>query len=148
MSTDIVDAIAALRTRAAAITAAPVYWRDEDDVVLPDDPAAFVWIEPTIERGVYIEIGGGRGANRYRQTGELAAYVFAPRAGGALAALALAEDVAAVFRSFRGGGVSCHGASVHPAGEGEALTPPGVRSVAGNYVCVTVAVPFHFDQIA
>lgn len=145
--TDIVAAFAAIQARAVAqITTLPLLWQDDVNE-LPLDPAPFVFFELVTDRGSFIEIGGGRGANRYRHECELHAFVFVPRGQGLAYALSLAEPVAVVFRSYRGAGISCGGASVHPVGEGEALVPPGLSSAAGNYACVVVAVPLYFDHI-
>lgn len=146
--TDIVAALAAIRARAEGqITTLPLKWQDETNE-LPDEPEPFAFVEVITDRSGFIEIGGGRGANRHRQTGEIHAYVFAPIGRGLAYGAGLAEPVAAVFRSYRGGGISCMGASVHPVGEGSALVPPGLSSAAGNYACVVVIVPFYFDQTA
>lgn len=145
--TDIAAAFAAIQARAAAeIAGLPLLWQNEDNE-LPDEPAPFAYFELITDLGAFIELGGGRGSNRQRTEGELHAYVFAPRGVGLAAMLERAETVAAAFRSYRGGGISCQSATVHPAGEGEALVPPGVRSVAGNFTCCIVSIPIHFDQI-
>lgn len=145
--TPITSAFAALKARAVEqVTGMPLYWQDEDNA-LPDAPAAFCYLELVTDRGSFIEIGGGRGANTWRTPGELRAYVFLPRGEGLASGLVRAEAVAAAFRSYRGGGVTCDGASVHPVGEGEALAPPGLASAADAYACVMVAIPLHFDQV-
>lgn len=147
-STDIVAAFAALRGRAETlITSVPLFWQDEENE-LPDDPASFLYFELETDRGDVIEIGGGRGANRHRHWGEFNGYLFVPRGKGLPYMLGLAEPIAAVFRSFRGGGVSCSAATVHPVAEGESLVPPGVRSAAGRYSCVMINIPLYYDQIA
>ena len=141
-------AFAAIQARAAdRITTLPLYWQDGEDR-LPDVPTDFVFFELITEGSRVIEIGGGRGSNRHRHTGELNAYVFAPRGKGLAHLLAIAEPVAAAFRGYRRDGISVVTASVHPLGEGEGLTPPGLDSAAGNYGCAVVNMPLYFDQKA
>lgn len=145
---DIVAAHDALKARAAIAAAGmPILWRDEENEPLPDTPAPFVYFEIETDRGRAIEMGGGRGNNRYRNAGELVGYVFVPRGWGMRTALTRGETIAAAFRSFRDASVSCAEATVKPGAEGEALAPPGVRSPAGNYAAAIVVVRFRFDQI-
>ncbi len=73
--------------------------------------------------------------------------MFVRRGQGLTIALSLAETVAAAFRSWREGAVSCFDATVHPLGEGEALAPPGLSSAVSNYACAVVSVSLHFDQV-
>lgn len=146
MSVSIADALAVIQERAAAqITTMPLLWPDEDHV-LPDKPAPFVFFDVIADRSDVIEIGGGRATNRHRHRAELNAYVFAPRGTGLAYVLSLAEPVAAAFRRYASGGVKFDGATVHPVGEGAALVPPGLNSAAGNYACAVVSAPFLFDQ--
>lgn len=147
MSTTYPQAWAALRARAVAEIDLPKAWQFENNE-LPDTPAAFVYLEMVTDRAGFIEIGGGRGANRYRHNAELNAFIFVPVGQGMQEALDQAEPVAAAFRSYRTGGVSCQGAVIQPIGEGAALVPPGLQSAAGNYACVLVSVPVYFDQVA
>lgn len=145
--TTISDAWAAIQARAAAqITTLPLLWQHVDNT-LPDTPAPFVYIEMNPGRARLASFGGGRGDNRWRQQGEIQAYVFVPRGQGLAVALGYAETVAAAFRSYRDATISCFGASVMPVGQGSDLAPPGMTSVAGNYACAAVAVDFFFDQI-
>jgi hypothetical protein len=147
-TTDLAGTLAIIRARAEAqITTLPLYWQDEDNFDLPDEPAPFVFFEMIVRRGRIAGFGAGRGANLYRTPAELNAYVLIPRGQGLPVAATYAEAVAAAFRSFRSGGVSCFEATLHPMGEGEALVPPGLSSAAGNYACVVVSVSLHFDQI-
>jgi hypothetical protein len=146
-TTDLAGALAIIRARAEAqITTLPLYWQDEDNFDLPDEPAPFVFFELIVRRGRIAGYGSGRGANLYRTPAELNAYVFVPRGIGLPAAAVLAETVAMAFRSFRSGGLSCFDATPHPVGEGEALVPPGLSPAAGNYACVVVSISLHFDQ--
>lgn len=146
-TTDLAGALAIIRSRAEAQITLPLYWQDEDNFDLPDEPAPFVFFELIVRRGRIASFGGGRDANLYRAPAELNAYVFVPRGLGLSVAAILAEPVAAAFRSFRSGGLSCFDATLHPLGEGEALVPPGLSSASGNYACVVVSVSLHFDQI-
>lgn len=144
--TDIAAAWTAIRARAEAeLDDLPLFLPDRNNR-LPDDPATFLYLEIVTERAGFLEIGGGRGSNRFRNAGELHGYVFVPVGSGLEVALAAAEPVATAFRSWRGSGVIFDGASVSPLGEGAALVPPGLGSAAGNYSCAVVIAPFHFDQ--
>lgn len=147
-TTTLAGALAVLRARAEAqITTLPLYWQDEDNFDIPDEPAPFGFIEFIARRGQLVSFGSGPGGNLFRTQGELNAYVFVPRGQGLPVAAGYAETVAAAFRSYRSGGVSCFDATCHPVGEGEALNPPGLSSVAGNYACVVAQVSLHFDQV-
>lgn len=144
----ITDAFAAIQARATAlITTLPIFWQDDDNH-LPDTPEPFVFFEFIVGQARVIEIGGGRGANRHRNAGDLNAYVFVPRGSGLASMLSIAEPIAAAFRGYRNEGISITTASVHPIGEGEDLTPPGLESAAGNYGCVVVNMSIYFDQKA
>jgi hypothetical protein len=78
--TDVAAAYDALRSRAESGNfGMPIVWREEDNQALPDTPAPFVYFEIDAERGRVVELGGGRGNNRYRNGGELVGYVFVPR---------------------------------------------------------------------
>ena len=145
MSTSIAAAWAAVRARIEATVSLPVYWPEEDKP-LPDVPAAFVFVELTMDRPQVIEIGGGRGANRHRNTGEVNAYVFVPRGTGMDNALTKAEAVAAALRGHRGSGITMETCGVHPVGQGEALAPNGMDSASGNYACAVASAPIFFDQ--
>ncbi len=147
-TTTLAGAFAVLRSRAEAqITTLPLYWQDEDNFDLPDEPSSFVFFEFIARRGRLVAFGSGQGGNLFRTQGELNAYVFVPRGSGLTVAAGYAETVASAFRSYRLGGVSCFDATCHPLGEGEALNPPGLSSVAGNYACVVAQVSLHFDQV-
>jgi hypothetical protein len=148
MTASIVAVWAAIQARATAeITGLPLLWQDETNAI-PDLPQPFAFLELVTERARVIEIGGGRGANRHRYPGELHVFVFVPRGEGLARALALAEPVAAAFRSYRlADVVSFSGASVHPVGEGADLVPPGVAAAAGNYAAAVVVAPLTYDQL-
>jgi hypothetical protein len=145
--TTIATAFAALRTRAEAqITTMPLKWPNENNE-LPDTAEPFVYFDiDTFPTGI-ASFGGGRGANRYRNSAEFRAYVFVPVDWGMNEALTRGETVAAAFRSFRSDDVSCFGAGVHPVGKGTEIIPPGLESAAGNYACAAVIVDMFFDQI-
>lgn len=147
MSLTAAQAFAALRARAEAQLAGwTLVWQDEP-AVLPDVPAPFVYVELMARRGRIAGYGGGRGSNLYRMPAELTAYVFWPRGEGLAIGLGYAETVAAVFRSWRSGDLSCVDATVHPLGEGETIVPNGSSSAAGNYSCAAVRVTLHYDQL-
>lgn len=142
----------------AANAAVPLRWQNEDvdstgSVVLADPPAPFVYTEFTTGRGEVVSFGAGAGGNRFRVPFDLTAYVFVPKndftqtRDGLAQAESIAEQIAALFRSYRSGDVSCFDVSVQPGGDGADLTPPGLDSEVGNYFWACAAVSGHFDQI-
>lgn len=147
MTTTYPAAWAALRARAEANVTMPMLWQFETNE-LSDAAEAFVYFEMVTEGARFIEVGGGRGANRYRHATQFNGFVFVPVGWGMTDALTRAEAVAAAFRSYHTSVVSCDGAEIHPVGEGSQLVPPGLQSAAGNYACCVVVVPVTFDQLA
>jgi hypothetical protein len=126
----------------------PLRWQNEDGGPLPDTPAPFIYCEFIAERaGPPVSFGAGRGANTYRNPAVFDAFVFVPKGWGLTPATDIAESVAALFRSYRDGDVSCFDASVMPGGDGASLKPPGLSSEVGNYFWAAVEVSLHFDQI-
>lgn len=115
--------------------------------VIPTTAAAFAYTEFLTDPAVLAGYGGGRGANLYRNPARLDIYVFVPRGEGVTVATDLAEQCAAIFRSYRDASVSCFEASVFPLGEGSDLSPPGLRTEAGSYWCASVEVALFFDQV-
>lgn len=140
-------AFAAIQARANSEIALPKYWQDENNNDLPDTPTPFVYFEWITERAELAGFGGGRGANLYRNTGELVGYVFIPVGWGLAEGLSRAETVAAAFRSYRDDYISCFGASVEPLGRGADMIPPGLSSAVGNYTVVMVLCEMHYDLI-
>lgn len=151
------DVRQALRTRLeAGGLSIPLRWpneaRDSDgDVELPDTPAPFAYIEfmndgPEFGRGPSA-FGNGRGQNLYRSNARLEAYVFVPKGEGLDEAETLAEQIAALLRSYRSTVVSCFDATVYAGGDGADLKPPGLTSEVGNYFWARCEVALHFDQI-
>jgi hypothetical protein len=148
----IVDAVTAIKARATAITMLPRRWHDEaadsdGRTELPDTPAPFVFIHIEMDRANFLEHGAGRGSNRARVPGEIQAFVFTPRDWGLEASLPYAEHVAAALRSYKVPAVSIGFAAPQPVGDATPLTPPWLSSVAGNYACSIVALPFTFIQV-
>lgn len=143
----------------SAAQAVPLRWQNEDvdstgSAVLAEPPAPFVYTEFNTGRAELVAIGGGAGANRYRVPLDLTSYVFVPKndyvvnaRDGLAQAESIAEQIAALFRSYRSGDVSCFDASVQPGGDGADLTPPGLESEVGNYFWACCVVSGHFDQI-
>jgi hypothetical protein len=116
---------------------------------LPDIPAPFVHIEfdndgpgngPTA-------FGGGRGQNLYRNQASVVAYVFVPKGEGLNEADSIAEQVAALFRSYRDTTISCSSAHAYPGGNGADIKPPGLDSEVGNYFYAIAEASLNFDQI-
>jgi hypothetical protein len=146
-TTSLAGTLALLKARAAEqVTMLPLYWREDWPVILPDEPAPFVYFELEARRGRLVAFGAGRGNNLYRNPSELRAYVFTPRDVGLETAPNYAEAVAAAFRSFRSGGVSCFDATLFPAASASDF-PDQASSAAGNYTCVMVIVSLTYDQI-
>lgn len=121
-------------------------WQNESEP-LPDDPAPFVFTEFTTERAFLASFGGGRGANRYRHPGLITSYVFVPNGMGLPAAVNIAEQVAAVFRSYRDSDISCFEATVYPGGAGSEIKPRGLNSEVGNYFYAVAETGLFFDLI-
>lgn len=149
------QAYTVLRTRLEANKPAGISalrWQNEFEdstgaAAIPNTPAAFAYVEFQAEFAILASYGSGRGANRYRNPARLDIYVFVPRGQGLVVAADLAEQCAAVFRSYRDTDVSCFEASVFPLGEGSELAPPGLRSEVGNYWTAVVEVGLFFDQL-
>jgi hypothetical protein len=125
----------------------PMRWQNEDAGPLPDEPAPFIYTEFLVERGSIAGFGSGRGGNTYRNPARIEAYVFVPRGQGLDRAETIAEQIAALFRSYRDEHISCFDATVYPGGDGAMLTPPGLTSDVGNYFWASVEVSLHFDQV-
>lgn len=150
MSVTVSEAMAAVRARLEGGSLAfPLRWQGEDSGPLPDTPATFAFIVFNNDgsgRGP-AAFGGGPGANLYRNQASVEAFVFAPNGEGLPVATAAAETLAALLRSYRGGGISCFSADVIPVGEGSKIAPPGLSSEVSNYQCAVAEIALHFDQI-
>lgn len=139
----------------AAVTA--YRWQNEDedsngDVALPDTPAPFVYCEFLADPSSVIEIGGGRGANRHRCPANLELYVFVPRGTGlhqtdGSGCLDIADEIAALLRSFAESGVTVDSATAAPGGAGALLKPQGLSSDVTNYFWAIVTAELYFDLI-
>lgn len=130
----------------------PFRWQNENadslgNAELPSVPSPFVYCEFTTSRGRIAEYGGGRGRNVYRSAAWIVAYVFVPKGNGLDEAEMIAEQIAALFRSYRDSSISCFDATVQPGGDGTDLKPPGLSSVVGSYFYAVTEVSLHFDQI-
>lgn len=144
--TDVPGAIAALKERSKMITFVPVYWA-KDNNVLPDPPKPFVFFELEVARQRIASLGGGRGANLYRYPCELLGWLAIGRGRSAEHGASVAESIAAVFRSFRDGDVSCGDATPRPVTEVTEMAAGSMRASAGNYDWYLITVRLHFDQI-
>lgn len=122
-------------------------WQNEDGEALPNQPAAFAYTEFLTDQASIASYGGGRGNNRYRNPARIVVYVFVLRGEGLAVATDLAEQVAAIFRSYRDDDISCFEASVLPGGDGADLKPPGLSSEVDNYFWAGVEIVLFFDQI-
>lgn len=152
MSTTASQALAAIRARLnASGIAIPMYWQGDDAPILPDDPAAFVYIVFNNEGSGRspVAYGGGRGRNTYRNSALVEAYVFAPLgvAPGLTSVLEYAETIAAALRSFRNDEISCFSADVIPVGPGSSISPPGFASEVSSYQAAIAEIALQFDQV-
>lgn len=152
MSTTASQAFADIRARLGAIDAGisiPLYFQGDDAPILPDTPAAFVFIVLNIEGsgGRPAGYGGGTGRNLYRNRGTIEAYVFSPIGEGFETVCGHAETIAERLRSYRSESLSCFSADVIPIGPGSSISVPGLSSEVSNYQCAVAEIVMHFDQI-
>jgi len=127
-------------------------WQNQDadtdgNIGLPNIPTPFAYTEFVTDPGRLTGFGGGRGANLYRNPGRIDSFVFVPKGWGFAPATDIAEQIAALFRSYRDADISCFDATVYPGGNGSDVKPPGVQSDVDNYFWAGVEVSLHFDQI-
>jgi hypothetical protein len=130
----------------------PFRWQNEasdslGNASLPDEPSPFVYCEFLVEQSTIAGFGGGRGSNLYRNFARLVAYVLVPKNSGMDEAESIAEQIAALFRSYRDATISCFEATVYPGGDGATLKPAGLSSPVGAYFYASVEVSLFFDQI-
>lgn len=130
----------------------PLRWQNETadslgNIELPDTPSPFIYAEFLTDPAQLVSFGGGRFANRYRNPARLDAYVFVPKGEGLDQAESIAEQIAALFRSYRDSNISCFDATVYPGGDGASLTPPGLSSEVGSYFWAVCECSLFFDQI-
>lgn len=147
-----VEAYAVLRARLASGLDIPIRWQGEDadnqgNVDIPNVPAAFAYAEFYVDPAEAIGVGGGRFKNVYRNPARFEVYIFVPRGWGLPPALEYAEQVAALFRSYRDTDISCFDCTVFAGGDGTSLTPPGLSSEVGNYYYSVAAANLWFDQV-
>ena len=111
------------------------------DITLPDNPAAFAYVEIILNRAQIAAFGGGRGSNLQRTTGRIEAHVMEPTdSQGAGDGYDRAEAICAVFR-----GTKLNGLSVFSA---QAMPTQG-RTEDGAYAHVaTASIEISFDQPA
>lgn len=131
---------AAIKSRLAAQLPAVTFRYQNETAPLPDTPATYVFVELNVLKQNLAGFGGGRFANLYRSDGFILALILMPiSTAGVDAGLQLAEQVAAVFRSYRDSDISCVDATVRPEIG---------RTEEGNYTMVaSVEVTVTFDQI-
>jgi len=142
------QAFAAIRSRLESEGLSfPLRFQGDTQEALPGQPAPFAYVEFHPERAVLASFGGGRGENRYRNPARIDAYVFVPQGHGLVEAVTRAEQIAALFRSFRDVDISCFEASVLSGGHGSEMTVPGMSSEVNNYWYAAVEVRLFFDQI-
>lgn len=128
--------------------AVPLRWQGSTGDPLPDEPAPFIYIEMNTDPGSLVSFGGGRTSNRYRNPAVIDAYCFTPSSwGDPQYAMDIAEQVAALFRSYRDADISCFDASVFPLGEGASIKPPGLNSEVDNYYAASAQISLFFDLV-
>ncbi|MES5483575.1 hypothetical protein QMZ05_12525 [Bradyrhizobium sp. INPA03-11B] len=132
--------------------AVPVRWPNEaadslGNAALPDTPAPFVYCEFLVQNGPIAAFGGGAGNNLYRNHARLVAYALVPKNTGLDEAEMIAEQIAALFRSYRDDTITCFEAVVYPGGDGAALHPAGLSSPVGSYFYASTESSLVFDQI-
>lgn len=146
MANEVAGVLASLKAIASQITSVPVFWINDNNV-LPDPPNPFVFFEFESERGYPAAYGGGRGSNLYRYSGALLGWLAVERARGLEFGLAIAEPIAALFRSYRDSYVSVFEASVRPVtGITDYATAP-MQDISGNYNWFLIEIALSFDQI-
>lgn len=142
------EAIAAVRARLdAGSFAFPLYYDGDSNPGLPDEPATFAFVEFRNQGSVLAAFGGGRGANVYRNSALVYAFVFTPIGSGPEVATANAEPVAAQLRSYRNDVISCFNSDVVDLVTGSQMTVPGLRNEVNNYMCAIVECALIYDQI-
>lgn len=131
---------AAIKSRLAAQLPAVTFRYQNETAPLPDTPATYVFVELIVIRQFLAGYGSGRFGNLYRNEGFIQALVLVPiSTAGVDAGLQLAEQVAAVFRSYRDTDISCFDATVRPEFG---------RTEEGNYAHIaSVEASILFDQI-
>jgi hypothetical protein len=138
--------LAAAALADAAGTPLPLQWFGQNDnPVLPDLPAPFLFTVFDASPSAPIEIGGGRGRNRHRCPGSAEVFVFVPRGSGLKAATDIGEAVASLFRPLNDSGVTVDSATVYPGGPGSELSISGLPAVVGDYFYAGAGIEFHFD---
>lgn len=136
---DVTAAIKARMTSEWPHSSVPVYWENEDTVIA-DTPAPFVFVSVHTDRPFLSEFGGGRGANRWRQTGRVVFSVHVPRGAGRADADTYGEAAAVIFRGQRF-------AADIDFFEAGPIGPGGVSETNGQYWQLDVEAEFSFDQV-
>lgn len=119
--TDARDAIKAMwNANWAGDPAVPVFWHENGENILPDNPAvtpAFVYLAAVFDADRLRAFGGGPQANDRILSGAVEIRVFAGRGVGEDTALTLLDQATAAFRSRRSadGALSFIGDAVFPA---------------------------------
>ena len=110
----------------------PIAWENVD--FTPPDPIAN-WVEFSIVTGESMQASfGAPGQNNFRHHSVISINIYVPAGAGKLAALALADKAAAIFRVQRADGILFRAPTVTTLGEG------------GGYYRANVSVPFRRDS--
>jgi hypothetical protein len=135
------DAHTTLRQRfatsfAAARPGVPVAWGN----VTCDPPATGPWVRFQIADYQARQASiGGLGRNLFRHPGDVFVHVQVPAGGGTSEALAIVDDVCAIFRNWQSGGITMGAPFVRQIGEREF---DGAR-----WFVVVCAIPFTRDEL-
>lgn len=125
----------------------PVNWQGEAPLLLPNDPAPFIYVDMQTTKSSVIENGGGRGFNRHRTPASAAILIFAPLGWGLQYGTDTAEIFANVFRPYNQDGVTVDAVTVYPGGPGSEIALPGIDNAATDYFYSGCDVEFYFDII-
>ena len=127
--------------------AVQLLWYGDPNQIIPDFPAPFGFT--LFEAGVsgVIERGGGSGQLRHRNPAAAEFFVCTPKDSGQQRGTDIAEQVAALFRSYNESGVTVENATVYPSVDGSQLKPPGADTDVGNYLVAACGIEFRFDLI-
>lgn len=133
---------AAIRAKLTADLPALMFKWQNESFIVPAIAVPFAFVELQILRQELIATGGGRFNNLYRNHGFIVAQVQVRANTAVTDGLTTAEQIAAVFRSYRDFGAdpySCFEATVRPETG---------RTEDGNYNHLASAeIVIHFDQV-
>lgn len=131
----------------SAIADVPVIADGNQDYIVPDIPATFLFVDAYIWDNRIADFGGGLGKNRYRNRGSYDVYCLIPKGYGQDLALDYAQRVRDAFSSFRVDDLLVEYVLITPGGDGSTLQLVGISSDVDNYYFAVAEVSFYFDEI-